>query len=77
MFGIDKYYRKHRIVRMFEKDLVIIEKPFEFIFRASLPGIELTGYGFSEKQAIELLEKNYDKYLDSFLINREHTPVAR
>jgi hypothetical protein len=62
---------------MFRREDIQMEKPFTFIYCASLPMIELSGYGFSEEQAIKLLELQYNKYLDSFLEKREDlTPIS-
>jgi hypothetical protein len=69
---IDKYINMRTIRGMFRQEDVVIERPFEFVYRASLPIMELTGYGFSKKQALELLELRYNQYLDSFLEKRDN-----
>jgi len=52
---------------MFKPDDIEITNPYTFIYRARISVMEIEGYGFTEAQAIASLEREYNRYLDSFL----------
>jgi len=56
---------------MLKKEDIKIERPYEYVYRVSIPRLGLTAYGFTEKKAMSLLEKNYNQYLENFLKMRE------
>jgi hypothetical protein len=61
---------------MFNRENVVIERQYQYVYCAHLPGLDLIGYGFSENQAIDALAKTYNTRMDSLNEENKAVPAA-
>jgi hypothetical protein len=61
---------------MFKQEDVVIEKQYQYVYCARVPGLDINGYGFSEGQAVAALTKTYNARFESLNEGNKVIPAA-